>query len=130
MVNRESVKGAVYAGALGTAAFAVYDFVQSLPVLPQFIHDFTCHCITGVEAGNRYGSMLLPYPVQPIFYIVGAGGLLAVGRVGRFHEDWNSLKNFAGKIPSKISSEIFEPIKQRILRTNANYVAEMNYFGI
>jgi len=131
MANRESAKRiGVYVAAIGTAAFGAYQFVQNLPIMPQFLHDITCNCISKPEAVSRYGSLVMPYPLEPITYFVGAGALLAIGRMGRFHEDWNSLKNFTGQIQSKISSEVVNPIKEKILRININYLPAMGYSEI
>jgi hypothetical protein len=130
MVNLENVRRVGgYAGSIATAGLGIYRLIQTLPVLPQFMHD-VAQGITVQEVINRYDSAIFPSPISPFLYFIYAAGLLAIGRMDRLDEDWNSLKNFVGEIPNKISSEVINPIKKRIPRINTNYVAAMRYSGI
>lgn len=58
-----------------------------------------------------------------------AAGLITLGAIGvtaGLVEDWNSIKNFVGQAPNKVSSKVINPAKEylgRHLRRNANYLA-------
>lgn len=56
------------------------------------------------------------------------GGSLFLGfSMVSFPEDWNPAKNFLKKIPYTFSSKVIDPLKERVLRRNADYVTAMVY---
>ena len=58
-----------------------------------------------------------------------ASFLLATSKVC-FSEDWKLTKNFLKQVPYKFSSKVIDPIKERVLKRNRDYVDVMGYSGI
>ena len=130
MVNRHTiVRAGTYTAAAGCIATGLSLVKEAIPYLtnPQFWEKYNSglYIIHELKATNP-GFELIDVAVP----LIGFGGIALATRGGRFHEDWNSLKNFVGQIPNKVSSEVINPIKEKVLRRNTNYMVAMGYSGI
>lgn len=131
MVNRHTlVRVGTYAAAAGCIAAGLYLTKEEvIPLLtnPQFLHDFSCRCVPIDEFINRYNTSK-PGVDALASYLLGI--VIAGTRLIEDRSEGISIKETFKQVPAKASSKIINPIKERILRRNTNYVATMNYSGI